>query len=213
MHRNAGDCTAASTESHQQLADVAEQDDATIARVSDDELVIDRTRNAAGTIENADTDVADELSVNAEHTHAAVAKVSDGDVTVARHEAQPPGVHQQAVITAPTSELTNKSAITPLEHTEEAGHRHDDDVGVRAHASGFEELPLADEAVEVEGRCQHLHAVVAVVSDEHEVVGGDAHLAWTIELQPSAAQPTDDSTPRPVRDIVLVNGMRATHVI
>jgi hypothetical protein len=37
--------------------------------------------------------------------------------------------------------------------------------------------------METEARRQHVHAVVAPIRDEHEVVGRDAHLPRVLELQ------------------------------
>jgi hypothetical protein len=120
VHRNASEVAVA--ERHQQLAGVAEHDDATIARVSDDELVKGRARNALGTVQHADADVADELSVDAEHAHAVVASLRDCDVTVAVHEAQPIGRPQLTVIaTTEGPKLTKKSAIAPVEHADAVG--------------------------------------------------------------------------------------------
>jgi hypothetical protein len=47
--------------------------------------------------------------------------------------------------------------------------------------------------MEAEARRQHLHAVVAEVRDEHEVVGCDAHLPRLLELQ-TPITPASDPT-------------------
>jgi hypothetical protein len=95
MDRNAREDTV--TKRHQQLADVAKHDDATVAYVSDDELVEGRARNTFRTLEHADTDVADELSVNAELAYSVIATVDDYDVKVSGHEAQSTRRHQLTV--------------------------------------------------------------------------------------------------------------------
>jgi hypothetical protein len=66
--------------------------------------------------------------------------------------------------------------------------RHDD-VGVGTHANRVETLSRADEAVEVEGRRQHLHAVVVALSNEHEAIGRDPHLARPNCSGPSPGTP------------------------
>jgi hypothetical protein len=114
--------TEAVTERHQQLADVAEHDDATVAGVSDDELVEGRGRYALGTVKCAGTYVADELGVDAEHAHAVVALVSNSDVTVARREAESVrGVELTVVTTSGTSDAMTEVAVAPAEHTDAVG--------------------------------------------------------------------------------------------
>jgi hypothetical protein len=49
--------------------------------------------------------------------------------------------------------------------------------------SALAHTPCGPAAVEVEARRQHLHAVVAPVSDEHEAVGRDAANARVVEAQ------------------------------
>ncbi len=86
---------------------------------------------------------------------------------------------------------------------------HGVDVGVRAHATRSTQERHADEAVEVEARRQHLHAVVAPVHDEHEAVGVDPHLLRTAELQRSGAPAANDTASRAVRRRDLVESVGA----
>jgi hypothetical protein len=71
----------------------------------------------------------------------------------------------------------------------------------------------ANEGVEVEARRQHLHTVVAVVRDEHEVVGCYPHLAWTLELQRLVASTAYDPQSRAVRNAELVDGGRVAFAV
>jgi hypothetical protein len=67
--------------------------------------------------------------------------------------------------------------------------------------------------VEVDGRRQHLNAVVPAlaVRDEHAVVGRDAQVARMIEPQRSIAIAADDTTGAgAATDIDVVDGVRAT---
>jgi hypothetical protein len=64
-----------------------------------------------------------------------------------------------------------------------------------------------NERVEVEARRQHLHAVVTKLHHKHEVVGGDPHLSWKVELQRSVAPAADNPQQRAVTNTELVDGM------
>jgi hypothetical protein len=158
--------------------------------------------------------VADELALHAEHAHAVVATVGDCDVTVPGHEAQSTRVLQLTVAAAFRSEATKKSAVAPLERTNPMDSLwHHDDVTIGAHANRTAELTHANEAMEVEARRQHMHAVVAVLRHEHEVVGCYPHLAWILELQRPVAPASDDPQPRAVSDTERVDCVRAAGVV
>jgi hypothetical protein len=102
-------------------------------------------------------------------------ELSDGDVTVSGHEAQSEREAQLTVADTSSPEATKKSAVTPVEHRDAMSLplRHHDDVIVAAHAKRIPELTHANEAVEVEARRQHLHAVVDSLYHEHVAVGCD----------------------------------------
>jgi hypothetical protein len=127
---------------------------------------------------------------------------------VTRHEAQS-AWGQLAVTAATPVESTKQGAVTTVEHADAVRLTlgHDDDVGVDTHANRALEMTHADDAVEVEGRRQHLHAVVAELRHEHEVVGCYPHVLWVSELQRSIASTAHDTQQRPITDTEHVDGV------
>jgi hypothetical protein len=115
--------------------------------------------------------------------------------------------------TASTAEATKTSAVAPVEHADAAVVRHHHDISVGTDTNGTVQLTHTDEGVEVEGRRQHLYAVVVAVSDKHEAVGCYPHLRGMIELQRPVASTADDSQPQAVDETELVDGVRATVII
>jgi hypothetical protein len=144
--------------------------------------------------------------------YAVISTVGDCDVAVPGHEVQSLWAQQLTVAAASRPEVTKKSAVTAPEHTDAVGMfgslRHHDDGIIGTHASRILELTHAHEAVEVKGRRQHLHAVVAVLRHEHEVVGCYPHLAWIAEPYRSVARTAADSQPQAVTDTEHVDGVR-----
>jgi hypothetical protein len=172
-----------------------EHDDTVAAPVSDDELVEGRARDADGTVERADTHMADEPAGDTEHAHAVVAVVRNSDVAACRHETESKRHQKLAAATAFVPKASKESTVAPVEHTDAVREqlRRNDDVGIDTHAARTAELARANEAVEVEARRQHLHAVVPAIRDKHEVVGCDAHLARAVELQRTDALAADNT--------------------
>jgi hypothetical protein len=133
VHRN-GRVLAIPDRLHQ-LAARTEHDDALVARVGDDEVVISGARDALWSPQHTDTDVADERAVDAEHAHAVVERLGDGDVTAVGREAQRTGSVKLSVAAAATAEAVKEGAVIPGEHRHTAvtDLGHDDDVGVGTH--------------------------------------------------------------------------------
>jgi hypothetical protein len=133
-------------------------------------------------------------------------------VAVTVHEAEAGRDAHFTLAGATNTESAKKRGAGAVEHADvkRAVHvRHDDDESVGAHAAWRTQVSNANVVVEVEGRRQHLHAVVVAVRDEHEVVGCDPHLVWGVEVPRLRTPLADDTAPRAVQRVELVDGVRA----
>jgi hypothetical protein len=122
-------------------------------------------------------------AVNTKHAHAVVTGIRNGDVTPRRHEAYSQRVRQLAVTAAVRPESMPNCAVTAIEHgyAVSALLRHDDDVGVRTHASRTIQDTRAKNRVAVDVRRHHYHVLRGEVRHEHDVVRRNPHLVWALQ--------------------------------
>jgi hypothetical protein len=159
-------CDVPDAQRFDELAAAIEHGNASVAVVSDDQIVVAvRARNGDGITEYTNAHVPKKLALGGEHGDAVVVIVRDSDVVAFPCEAQPAWDFQLTVAEAKT-----QSAVTAVENVDAVVARDIHTVVVGAHASRMTELPHANKTVKVETRRQHLHAVVEGVRYKHKVI-------------------------------------------